>query len=276
MIDLDGYFRRIGYSGSVAPDRDTLEALHRLHPQAIAFENLDPLLGVPVRLDAATLEAKLVRSGRGGYCYEHNLLFMYVLKALGFSVRGLGARVLWGAPEGAVPARAHMLLCVDLAGTRYVADVGFGGTTPTAPLRLDSAAAQPTAHEPFRLASAGDEFVLQAAIGQSAIGQSWQSLYRFDLQEQFQADYEIVNWYQCTNPNSYFTSNLMAARPAPGRRYALRNSELAVHHLNGPTERRVLRNAAELRDTLSGTFGLALPGGAGLETLLTRLTAVAA
>jgi N-hydroxyarylamine O-acetyltransferase len=271
MIDLDAYFGRIRYGGGVAPERATLDALHRLHPQAIAFENLDALLGVPVRLDAATLEAKLVRSGRGGYCYEHNLLFMHVLKALGFSVRGLGARVLWGAQEGAVTARAHMLLGVDLAGMRYIADVGFGGTTLTAPVSLDCAGAQPTAHEPFRLVRTGGDFVLQAAIGQS-----WQSLYRFDLQEQFQADYEILNWYQSTNPKSYFTNNLMAARPVPGARYALRNNELSVHHLDGPSERRPLRTAAELRDALCGTFGLRLAGAAGLDALLTRLTAVAA
>jgi N-hydroxyarylamine O-acetyltransferase len=271
MIDLDAYFRKVGFTGRAAADRATLAALNRLHPQAIAFENLDPLLGVPVRLDAAALEDKLVRSGRGGYCYEQNLLLMHVLRALGFGVRGLGARVLWGAPEGAVTARAHMLLCVDLDGARHVVDVGFGGSTPTAPLRLDTDGAQSTAHEPFRVVTSGDEHVLQAEIGKS-----WQSLYRFDLQEQFQPDYEIVNWYQCTSPNSYFTRNLLAARAVAGARYALRNAELSLHHLDGATERRTLRTGAELRDTLSGPFGLMLPNVAGLDALLTRVTAVAA
>jgi N-hydroxyarylamine O-acetyltransferase len=271
MIDLDAYFRRIGFTGAAVPDRDTLDAIHRLHPQAIAFENLDPLLNVLVRLDAASLESKLVRSARGGFCYEQNLLLMHVLKAIGFDVRGLGARVLWGAAEGATSARAHMLLGVELAGERYIADVGFGGTTLTAPLRLDSEGEQRTAHEPFRLVRAGGDFVLQAGIGPS-----WQSLYRFDLQEQFQADYEIANWYQCTNPNSYFTTNLMAARPVAGRRYALRNNEFSVHHLDGRSERRMLRSVAELRNTLAGTFGLALVDAAGLDALLTRFTAVAA
>jgi N-hydroxyarylamine O-acetyltransferase len=271
VIDLDAYFRRIGFAGGAAPDHHTLDAIHRLHPQAIAFENLDPLLNVPVRLDAASLESKLVRSARGGYCYEQNLLLMYVLKALGFGVRGLSARVLWGGVEGAITARAHMLLCVDLEGKRYIADVGFGGTTLTAPLSLNFDGEQRTAHEPFRLVRAGDDFVLQAGIGQS-----WQSLYRFDLQEQFQVDYEIANWYQCTNPNSYFTTNLMVARPVADRRYALRNNQFSVHHLDGRSERRVLRTAAELRDKLAGTFGLTLADAAGLDALLARLTAVAA
>jgi N-hydroxyarylamine O-acetyltransferase len=271
MIDLDAYFRRIGFAGPAAADRATLDALHRLHPQAIAFENLDPLLGVPVRLDAAALEDKLVRSARGGYCYEQNLLFMHVLRALGFDVRGLAARVVRGMPEGVITARAHMLLCVDLDFRCHIVDVGFGGVTPTAPLCLDADGAQPTAHEPCRLVRAGSEFMLQVEIGGS-----WQSMYRFDLQEQFQVDYEIANWYQCTSPNSYFTANLMAARPVPGVRYALRNNELSVHRLGGPSERRLLRTPAELRRTLTDTFGLTLPGGAGLDALLGRLTAAAA
>jgi N-hydroxyarylamine O-acetyltransferase len=226
---------------------------------------------VPVRLDPAALEDKLVRSGRGGYCYEQNLLLMHVLRALGFSVRGLAARVLWGAAEGAVTARAHMLLGVDLDGERHIADVGFGGTTPTAPLRLETDGAQPTAHEDFKLVRFDDEFVLQAAVGES-----WQSIYRFDLREQVQADYEMVNWYQCTSPDSYFTRSLMAARPVAGARYALRNAALSVHHRDGTTERRTLRTAIELRDMLAGPFGVTLPSAAGLDTLLTRLTAVAA
>lgn len=271
MIDLDAYFRRIGFAGPAGPDRATLDALHRLHPQAIAFENLGPLLGVPVRLDPAALESKLVRSARGGYCYEQNLLFMHVLRSLGFSVHGLGARVLWGVPEDVVTARAHMLLCVELDGRRHIVDVGFGGMTLTAPLRLDDEGAQPTAHEPFRLVRAGDEFVLQAGVGQD-----WRSLYRFDLQEQFLPDYDIINWYQSTSPDSPFTRNLMAARPVEGARYALRNAELSVHHIDGRNERRVLRTAADLRDTLSGTFSVTLANAAGLDALLTRLTAVAA
>jgi N-hydroxyarylamine O-acetyltransferase len=271
MIDLEGYFGRIGFNGAAAPDGDTLAAILRLHPQAIAFENLDPLLGVPVRLDAAALEHKLVRSARGGYCYEQNLLLMHVLRALGFSVRGLAARVLRGAAEGAIMPRGHMLLGVDLGGTLHIADVGFGGGTPTAPLRLDCDRAQPTPHGPFRLARDGGDFLLQTESGQS-----WQSLYRFDLQEQLQVDYQMASWYKSTHPKSLFTTSLMVARTAPGRRYGLYNRELSVHHADGPSERRVLRTAAELRGVLSDTFGLTLADATGLDALLTRFTAVAA
>src|SRR5262249_15051302 len=85
-IDLNAYFDRIGYSGARTPTLDTLRAVVLRHTEAIPFENLDPLLRRPVRLDAASLQRKLVRDGRGGYCFEHNLLLRHALEGLGFAV----------------------------------------------------------------------------------------------------------------------------------------------------------------------------------------------
>src|SRR5438094_749721 len=95
-IDLDAYFARIGYSGSPAPTLETLRAIHALHPTAIAFENLDPLLGRQVQIDLASIQKKLIASGRGGYCYEMNGLLAGVLRALEFEVTGLSARAIFG------------------------------------------------------------------------------------------------------------------------------------------------------------------------------------
>ena len=112
-IDLGAYFRRIGFEGDRVPTPDVLRAVHLRHALAIPFENLDPLLGRPVRLDPPDLERKLVRGGRGGYCYEHNLLLRHALEGRGFRVAGLAARVLWNRPDAAAPARTHMLLRVE-------------------------------------------------------------------------------------------------------------------------------------------------------------------
>src|ERR1043165_2989243 len=107
--DLQAYFRRIGYlDGDRAPPLETLRALHPHPTQTIAFEDLDPLSGRPVNLDLPSLERKLVHEGRGGYCFEHNLLFSHVLHELGFAVQGLAARVVWNAPEGVIRKRSHM------------------------------------------------------------------------------------------------------------------------------------------------------------------------
>lgn len=95
------------------------------HAEAIPFENLNPLLRWPVRLDAPSLQRKMVRAGRGGYCFEQNLLLSHALTALGFRVTGLAARMLWNVPEGVVTPRGHMLLCVDIDEQPYIVDVGF-------------------------------------------------------------------------------------------------------------------------------------------------------
>jgi N-hydroxyarylamine O-acetyltransferase len=136
----------------------------------------------------------------------------------------------------------------------------------TAPLRLEIDVEQTTPHEPFRLIGSGGVFVLQAQVGDA-----WKSLYRFDLQEQLLPDYELTNWYLSNHPESQFVTGLIAARAEPDRRYALRNTELAVHEVNGTTERRVLASVAGLRTALEETFGLGLPDGPDLDAALARL-----
>jgi N-hydroxyarylamine O-acetyltransferase len=265
-FDLNAYLGRIGFGGDCTRSLETLAAIHKLHAETVPFENLDPFLGRPVRLDAVSLQRKLVDSGRGGYCFEQNLLLSHALKEIGFAVTGLAARVLWNAPDDSVRPRSHMLLLVRLDGMAWLADVGFGGQTLTAPLRLEIDVEQATPHGPFRLRRAGEGFEMQARIGEE-----WKSLYRFDLQEQFLADYEVSNWYLSNHPESYFVMQLIAARPDLGRRYALRNNELAIHHVGGETEQRILASAAELRTTLQDVFRIALPDAPEMEAALNRL-----
>jgi N-hydroxyarylamine O-acetyltransferase len=268
-LDLDAYLRRVGYSGSPTPTLDTLAAIHLLHAQTIPFENLNPFLGWPVRLDVESLQQKLVRDGRGGYCFEQNLLFSHALRMIGFRVTWLAARVVWNAPADSIPARSHMLLLVDLESRQYVADVGFGGSTLTAPLRLETDVEQATPHEAFRLMGLPSGFLLEANVNGV-----WEALYRFDLQEQFLPDYEVSSWYLSNHPASRFVTGLMAARPGVDCRYALRNADFAVHHVNGPTERRTITSVPKMRTVLEDVFRLTLPVGseldAGLERIVTQ------
>jgi N-hydroxyarylamine O-acetyltransferase len=264
-MDVPAYCARIGYSGPRVATLRTLRELHLRHAQSIPFENLNPYLRLAVPLDSASLERKLVFQQRGGYCFEQNLLLGEVLRSLGFRVRGLAARVTWNAAEGFVPARTHMLLQVDLEEGPHLADVGFGGMTLTGPLRLAADIEQETPHEPFRLLAAGSQFILQAKVRES-----WRSLYQFDLQEQAVADYEVTNWYLANHPESRFVRNLVAARPMPDRRLALLNNELTVHHLGGPSERRLLESVAELREVLEDVLQIELPDVPNLDGALQR------
>lgn len=264
-FDLDAYLERVNYHGSRTPTLGVLRDLHALHPAAIPFENLNPLLGLPVDLDIDSVQRKLVLSARGGYCFEHNALFRHALEALGFQVTSLGARVIWNRPADAITARTHMLLLVELEDGPYLADVGFGGQTLTGPLRLERETTQPTPHEPFRL-SGDDDYVLQTTIRGE-----WRALYRFDLQPQQPIDYELTSWYLSHHPESPFTTSLRIARTAPARRYALLNNALTIHELNGTSNTRVLTSAAELHSTLVDTFGIEPPPCPQLTQTLARL-----
>jgi N-hydroxyarylamine O-acetyltransferase len=252
-VDLDAYFSRIGYSGPREPTLANLRAIHALHPAAIAFENLDSLMRRPVRIDADAIQHKLIQRGRGGYCYELNGLLGHVLRAMGFEVTGLSARALLGHQHGSTP-RTHMVLKVETQDGPHIADVGFGSRTLSAPLSLERDGAQMTPHGAFRLMRMGAHLEEQALIGDA-----WTSLYRFSLEEQTEADYEVCNWYHSTCPASPFTNRLMVSRFDGALRLGLFNSQLAIHHPNGHTEKRVLTSPDEIADVLEKEFAIVLP-----------------
>lgn len=262
--ELAAYFARIGFDGVARPDLATLRRLHLLHPLAIAFENLDSWCGRVPSLDEAAVFEKLVGSGRGGYCFEHNQLFLRVLQTLGFDVHMLAARVV---PPDATPLpRTHKVLLVTVAGEDYLVDVGFGGMTMTAPLLLSSSAIQTTPHEPWRLQPAGNAYLLSAHVQDS-----WSDKYRFSREPQTREDYELGNWYVAAHPSSRFRNDLIAARADASGRHALLNKRYSLHRPGQPSVQRELASPLELRYTLRDAFGLRLDDIAGLDTRLAGL-----
>lgn len=265
-FNLHGYFQRIGYTGSMEPTLETLRAIHLHHAQSIPFENLSPFLRIPVMLDIDSLYQKLVLSNRGGYCFEQNLLLCEVLKAMGYSVRGLGARVLWNIPEGTITARGHMLLLVEINQNQFIADVGFGGLTLTAPLILKPDIEQQTPHELFKLSQSGGDYILHAKV--QGI---WKRIYSFGLQENFLPDYEVTSWYLSNHPNSHFVTGLIAALPFEKGRHTLRNNDFATHYLDGSHDRKRFDNVTDLRNALQEIFQLSLPEVPDIDDTLQRL-----
>lgn len=250
-IDLDAYFARIGYSGPRTPTLDTLRALHALHPAAIPFEAIDVLLGRGVDLAPAAVDAKLIAAKRGGYCFEHNSLFMRALTALGFEVEGLAARVRYLVPpDSPRTPRTHMALRVTIDGEPWLADVGFGGCVASAPLRLDTEEAQPTDHESFRLAREDGSQILY--VGR---GGEWFALYELLPERQYPADYDLGNWFTSAHPDSLFKHVMMIARVTPQARYALLDNRFTLRKPGGKSEQRML-DAKELERSLAEDFGL--------------------
>src|SRR5215813_12298382 len=189
-FDVDAWLSRIGYDGPRAPSLATLKALVTAHATAIAYESIDVLLDRPPSLDPAALQAKMIRGGRGGYCFEQNMLFRCGLLALGYNITSLQARVVRGLAVDAPRPMLHMVLRVELPEGPFLADVGFGNLAPTAALMLSPIVEQETPHETTRLLPMGEELTLQAKLRGS-----WEHIYRIVPHPRFDAEYEIANWY---------------------------------------------------------------------------------
>lgn len=269
-VNLNAYFERIGFVGSIAPTLATLEQLHALHPATIPFENLDPLLGKAVALDQPSLERKLLVERRGGYCFEHNLLFMRILQDLDYTVRPLLARVVWPKPDAISAPPSHLLLLVEINGQNYIADVGFGGQTLTGPLRLRADAEQTTPHETFRLASTEGQWTLETRIGED-----WRALYSFGLDPAVQDEIAAINTRISTDPASPFTSELRVALAPQGKRLKLHNTSFTLQPVGGEAEKREITSMEALRSVLTNEFGITLPTDERLELALSRLLPLA-
>lgn len=252
-IDLEAYFRRVEYAGDARPTLETLKALHLAHATHIPFENLDVMLRRPIRIDLASIQAKLVIDGRGGYCFEQNLLFAAVLERLGFAVTLLQARVRFATSR--ILPRTHVVLCVEIGNDRWLADLGFGSCGLLEPLPLSAGEYHQFAWT-YRLAREGqDLWVLSAPVGGV-----WQDLYTFTLEPQLPVDFEPPNHYVSTHPDSRFVQTLTVQSVAPELRRVLKNIELVTTTPTGDA-RRTLKDHSELAEVLGTQFGLPFPAG---------------
>jgi N-hydroxyarylamine O-acetyltransferase len=248
---LDAYCARIGYAGPRTPTLDTLRALQQLHPAAIPFEALDVLMDQGISLDPEDIDRKLIERRRGGYCFEQNQLFQRVLAAIGFTVEPLIAQVRWQAGvEAESRPRSHMVLRVSVDGERWLCDVGFGSCVPTAPISFDSTEAQPTPHERMRLTPVGNEYLLEAELGNE-----WHSVYLVSPAPCRAGDYTMANFYTAHFPQSHFRHDLIVARTTPQARYGLLRNRLTIRTPDGGSERRYL-TADDLERVLDEVFRL--------------------
>jgi N-hydroxyarylamine O-acetyltransferase len=217
----EAYLARIGLTATPDP---SLAELHRAHATTISFESFDPFAGRPVSLDLADLEAKIVGRRRGGYCFEHNLLFAAALESLGGrQADPILARVRLG-PEGEPRPLNHLLLRVrDRDGSLWLADVGFGGGGLLDPVPFEAGRESEQSGWRYRLREDGPELVLQTfADG------DWSDMYGFVPEPAQRVDIEVNNWYTATHPDSPFTKDLMAGLRTPERCLTVFAGEQAV------------------------------------------------
>ncbi|MEV2221954.1 arylamine N-acetyltransferase [Nocardia vinacea] len=256
--DLDAYLARIGYTGDRTATLATLRALVYAHTTTIPFENLEPILGRPVPLDLESLQDKLIRHRRGGYCYENVGLFAAALERLGFGVTGLSGRVTMGVSEGLRPA-THALLRVTTGDDDrvWICDVGFG-SGPLAPYELVEGGEFTLGEWRFRLEHTTGELDTDLWVLHQFGRDGWIDRYTFTLNPQYRTDFAVGNHFVSTSPRSPFTARPFVQRFLPDVHHVLDNLTLITEYPNGTSETRELE-LAELPKILTEVFDIELP-----------------
>ncbi|WP_327362180.1 MULTISPECIES: arylamine N-acetyltransferase family protein [unclassified Streptomyces] len=253
LLDVEAYLDRLGITGPLEPDAETLRRLHRAHALTIPFENLDILLGRGIDLDVDVMQSKLLRSRRGGYCYEHNMLFAVLLERLGYEVTRLYARPLLDAPKP-LP-RTHLMLSVAVGGETYLADVGFGDEGPLEPILVADGTVSDQGGWVYRLAreeGTDKEWVLLLKRDDG-----WFPLYWYATEAHHHIDCVVANYFISTHGSSPFTGRVFLERIAEDWRLNLNHRKLTLTRADGTVEVRHVADG-EVRELLAKQFGIEL------------------
>lgn len=262
-LDPRDYLARIGFTTPEHmdfqwPSSILLQALHEAHMLAVPFENLSIHYGQPIVLQVAALYDKIVLRRRGGFCYELNGMFAWLLRQLEYRVTMLSVEVAESGGNFS-PAYDHLALLVhDVDGTDRLADVGFGDSFRRS-LRM----------EPDVEQGGGDGHLYRLRVGQnrdhipywlverygSASDAQWEPVYRFNRQIHALTDFTERCIYHQTSPDSHFTQKRICSLALPDGRISLSDLRLITMR-DGKREERMLPSEDEYRAVLAERFGV--------------------
>ena len=248
VMEIEAYLKRIGYSGSREPSVESLRLLHRAHMLTVPFENLDIPLGRPIVLSLPSFYDKIVRRRRGGFCYELNGLFGWLLEQLGFPVRILSARVFDGTRPG--PEFDHLVLLIEME-ERLIADVGFGDSF-LEPLGLDIGEGHGPCGSSYRLTGSDSERILQRRRESD-----WEPPYVFSLTPRRLFEFNAMCQHHQTSSESIFTRKAVCSLAIPDGRITLSNNHLIIM-AGGRREEQEVAGEEEYRALLKTRFGIDL------------------
>ncbi|GAA2984383.1 arylamine N-acetyltransferase family protein [Streptomyces fulvorobeus] len=245
----DAYLERIGAARPERADAAALRELQLRHLTAVPFENLSVHYGEDIVLEEGALFDKVVGARRGGFCYELNGAFAFLLRALGFRVTLLQARVFGDGGQLGIPYD-HMALRVETDDDTgpWLADVGFGEHALW-PLALDDRAEQqdPGGAFRFREAPQGDVDLLRGGCRE----------FRLDLRPRSLAEFRVGAWYHRTSPDSHFLRSVVCSRVTDDGRITLSGRKL-VRTVEGERHETPLETDAEVLAAYRDHFGLLL------------------
>lgn len=252
---------------SLAASSSLLQDLHRAHMLSVPFENLSIYYHQPIVLDETALFNKIVRRRRGGFCFELNGLFAWLLRTLGFTVTLHSANV--ARADGTFTADFdHLALQAhNLDGANWLVDVGFGDLFMF-PVRLRPDIEQDggDGHQ-YRLSRPGTP---SGADGGDSIDSpsehwllqrdgeaGWKTQYRFTLRPYTLPDFSDRCHYLQTSPESPFTQKRVCSLALADGRVTLSDLRL-VETKRGERKERMLGSEGEYLAVLSDRFGVVI------------------
>ncbi|WP_060207460.1 arylamine N-acetyltransferase family protein [Sporosarcina koreensis] len=247
-MDIEKYLNRFHASNHRDPSLQQLTELQRLHMSGVPFENLDVIRQIPIYLNLNTIYEKIVLRNRGGYCYELNGLFHWLLEQLGYDASLIAATVYrpngqWAKPE------THAAIIVQL-DKPYLVDVGFGDST-ILPIPLNGSP-QTDVSGTYSIQQFGKDIfdLVRTRNGES------RSLYRFSTSTKKLADFHEGCVFNQVSPESTFTHVDIVTMATPTGRMTLKDCELTVSE-SGEIRSNTLTDE-EKRLVLSDSFGIRL------------------
>jgi len=202
IMEIEKYLQRIGYNGSMQPTIELLQVLQKRHLLSVPFENLDIHYKIPIQLDIETIFEKVVIKKRGGFCYELNGIFYELLRAIGFDVKMISARVFDQRQQIFSPEFDHLAIIAKIDSVDYLADAGFGEFAFT-PLKVEPDTIQNDERGKFRI-DRHDNSYYKVSKG---VGEEWVPEYMFTLTKRDLSEFQDMCQYNQTSPLSHFTQN---------------------------------------------------------------------
>ncbi|MBS4219884.1 arylamine N-acetyltransferase [Bacillus sp. FJAT-49711] len=251
-MDVSAYLKRIGYTGLLDGSAIALAKIQECHLHSVPYENFDILNRIPLSLEVPDLYDKIIIRRRGGYCFELNAIFSWLLKELGYKVTSLFAR-FWRDEPNAPPKRRHHVLKVEAEGKFFLCDVGVGGIVPRQPIEM----AEGLVHEQ------GDEFYkleVDPYFGWMLMEKKhgdWRQIYSFTEEPQLPKDFIMASFWCENSPDSIFIENAMVAIRTDEGRNSVDGKEFRIFK-NDSVQTFIPATEKEYKEALKTYFGIVL------------------
>ncbi|MBS9777220.1 MAG: arylamine N-acetyltransferase [Gammaproteobacteria bacterium] len=233
-MDKEKYLKRIGVCENVKPTLSNLIMLHEQHLLNIPFENWDIHDNIPIALDTSRLFDKIVNKKRGGFCYELNGLFYFLLTSLGFQAKLIAARVYSSDSDNYGPEFDHMAIVVTIDNSNYLVDIGFGEFI-LHPLKITVDKRLHDSRGKF-IFKQDDYGLVIRKINSNNENESHQPLYLLNTSPRQLDDFAEMCHYHQTSPDSHFTSKLILSLATPNGRITISGNNLIIRNHDEITE----------------------------------------